>query len=80
MRLTTKELNDNNNNHLLSLNRLIAMISLLASIFGVSTVFLVLISSFMQDLIPTLSDCEWLLVAGVVVLPFTWLGTPKDLW
>ncbi|XP_045122687.1 amino acid transporter AVT1D-like [Portunus trituberculatus] len=60
--------------------RILAMFSVFATLFGVSTVFLVLISSFMHDLLPVLSECEWLLVAGAFVLPFTWLGTPKDLW
>ncbi|XP_063851189.1 uncharacterized protein LOC135094761 [Scylla paramamosain] len=60
--------------------RLLALVSVFAAIYGVSTVFLILISSFMNELLPVLSNCEWLLVAGGIVLPFTWLGTPKDFW
>lgn len=60
--------------------RIFALVSVFLTLYGVSTVFLILIAAFMQDLVPQLSSCEWLLVFGAAMLPFTWLGTPKDFW
>ncbi|KAK3879829.1 hypothetical protein Pcinc_015636 [Petrolisthes cinctipes] len=48
--------------------------------FGPNTVYLVLTASLLNSLVGELSTCEWVLVTAAVLLPFTWLGTPKDFW
>ena len=60
--------------------RIVALISVFVTLFGSSIVYLILMASFLTDLVPALSVCEWLLVVTAVVLPLTWLGTPKDFW
>ena len=62
------------------LHRLISMFCVLLSVFGATTVFLILMASFLTDLVPALSVCAWLMVVTVLMIPFTWLGTPKDFW
>lgn len=36
--------------------------------------------AFMNELVTSVSVCGWVLVMAAVVMPFTWLGTPKDFW
>lgn len=48
--------------------------------FGPSTVMLVLTASLLNSVMGELSMCEWVLVLAAVLLPVTWLGTPKDFW
>ncbi|XP_033113774.1 amino acid transporter AVT1J-like [Anneissia japonica] len=51
------------------------------TLFGVSTVFLLIASENIQSLIShSLSFCAWLPVIAAILCPFTWLGTPKDFW
>ncbi|ROT83183.1 Proton-coupled amino acid transporter 4 [Penaeus vannamei] len=60
--------------------RRLTLVSVVITLMGGTIVFLILIASFLNGLIPQLSPCEWLLVVAAVILPFTWLGTPKDFW
>ncbi|MPC68372.1 hypothetical protein E2C01_062571 [Portunus trituberculatus] len=60
--------------------RVFALVCVFLTLFGSSTVYLILMASFIENLAPVLSVCEWLCVVTLVVLPFTWLGTPKDFW
>ncbi|XP_047477139.1 amino acid transporter AVT1B-like isoform X1 [Penaeus chinensis] len=60
--------------------RRLTLASVVITLLGGTTVFLILIASFLNGLIPQLSSCEWLLIVAAVILPFTWLGTPKDFW
>lgn len=60
--------------------RIVALASVVITLLGGSTVFLILMASFMNELIGSVSVCAWVLVMAAVVMPFTWLGTPKDFW
>ncbi|KAK7063067.1 hypothetical protein SK128_023882 [Halocaridina rubra] len=60
--------------------RTLTLISVLSVIIGGTMAFIILIGGFMNDLVPSVSVCEWILITCGVLLPFTWLGTPKDFW
>ncbi|XP_042857114.1 amino acid transporter AVT1J-like [Penaeus japonicus] len=55
-----------------------------ATLLGVSTVFLLLaaqlLSALAQPLLSSATLCSCLFVVGGVLVPATWLGTPKDFW
>ncbi|XP_063591326.1 uncharacterized protein LOC134768430 [Penaeus indicus] len=55
-----------------------------ATLVGVSTVFLLLasqlLSALVQPLVSSATLCYCLFVVGGVLVPATWLGTPKDFW
>ena len=54
------------------------------SLSGASIVFLELMAGIMADLLQdtsiNLSACVWLVIIAAVLVPVTWLGTPKDFW
>ncbi|XP_071531714.1 uncharacterized protein [Panulirus ornatus] len=60
--------------------RRITMLCVAITLVGGTTVFLILLASFMAALVTQLSTCQWVLVCGAVLMPCTWLGTPKDFW
>lgn len=60
--------------------RVFALVCVFLTLFGSATVYLILMASFISQLAPVLSVCEWLCVVTLIMLPFTWLGTPKDFW
>ncbi|XP_042214086.1 amino acid transporter AVT1B-like [Homarus americanus] len=60
--------------------RRLALACVLITLVGGTTVFLILIASFMKVLVTSVSICEWVLITAALVMPFTWLGTPKDFW
>eukprot|EP00094_Tigriopus_californicus_P008633 TCALIF_08321-PA protein Name:"Similar to AVT1 Vacuolar amino acid transporter 1 (Saccharomyces cerevisiae (strain ATCC 204508 / S288c))" AED:0.26 eAED:0.26 QI:61/1/0.6/1/0.75/0.8/5/0/401 len=52
------------------------------TLWGGACVFIILISNFLANLVPltAMGSCQWLLVVGGVMIPVTWLGSPKDFW
>lgn len=64
--------------------QILAEVSLGFTLFGASTVYLLLASQMVHDLLhsalPSLSQCAWNLILGVVLCPTTWFGSPKDFW
>lgn len=64
--------------------RYLVSFSINFTLFGVSTVFLLLAAENIQALIKDvghdISFCYWLLLIAAILLPVTWLGTPKDFW
>ncbi|XP_067002631.1 uncharacterized protein [Anabrus simplex] len=52
------------------------------TLFGAGTVYLLLASQIIQELledfVPNISFCIWFLVIALVVCPAMWLGSPKD--
>ncbi|XP_074642009.1 uncharacterized protein LOC141899538 isoform X1 [Tubulanus polymorphus] len=64
--------------------RIAVSISNNVTLFGVGVVFLLLSSEITADLISNsglkVSSCYWLLIIAGVLTPFTWLGSPKDMW
>ncbi|KAG0713250.1 Amino acid transporter AVT1B [Chionoecetes opilio] len=60
-----------------------AEVSLTLTLSGAAIVYLLLAAQVIHDLMGAavpLSQCEWCLVLGVLLLPTTWLSTPKDFW
>ncbi|KAA0203467.1 amino acid transporter ANT1-like [Hyalella azteca] len=60
--------------------RQVALWSVILTLIGGSTVFIILMAQLTNAITSALSTCEWVLVYGALLLPFTWLGTPKDFW
>ncbi|XP_062577099.1 uncharacterized protein LOC134238969 [Saccostrea cucullata] len=65
--------------------RYVVSFSINFTLFGVSTVFLLLAAGNIEDLIEDwtgtdLSFCVWLIILAAVICPFTWFGTPVDFW
>ncbi|KAK8382156.1 hypothetical protein O3P69_015248 [Scylla paramamosain] len=54
------------------------------TLFGVSIVTILLsaeiVESVLMPLLPNVTVCTWLVVCGVVLVPLSWLGTPKEFW
>uniref|UniRef100_F6VBX7 Amino acid transporter transmembrane domain-containing protein n=1 Tax=Ciona intestinalis TaxID=7719 RepID=F6VBX7_CIOIN len=58
---------------------------IIATLYGGATVYLLLIAGNISNLIESLGHveihaCYWILIITAVLIPFTWLGTPKDFW
>ncbi|MCL4140960.1 UNVERIFIED_CONTAM: hypothetical protein GTU68_032613 [Idotea baltica] len=62
------------------IGRRVAFISVLITLIGSTIVFIILIAEMMNSLVPVLSQCEWCLIVVAIILPFIWLGSPKDFW
>lgn len=64
--------------------RILAEVALGLTLFGAATVYLLLASQMIRDLVHVflspLSQCAWNLILGVVLCPTTWFSTPKDFW
>ncbi|XP_045612816.1 uncharacterized protein [Procambarus clarkii] len=70
-----------------NVGRKITQISVVLNLFGSTTVFIILISEMVAKIIAfecpgqcVLTKCELVIIVGAVIIPFTWLGTPKDFW
>ncbi|XP_045138356.1 amino acid transporter AVT1B-like [Portunus trituberculatus] len=54
------------------------------TLFGVSIVTILLsaeiVESVLNPLLPNVTVCTWLVVCGAVLVPLSWLGTPKEFW
>ncbi|KAJ9600373.1 hypothetical protein L9F63_009343, partial [Diploptera punctata] len=61
---------------------LLVSASIQVTLFGAGTVYLLLASQIIQQLLenvlPKMGFCIWLLIIGALITPLTWLGTPKD--
>ncbi|CAL4073844.1 unnamed protein product, partial [Meganyctiphanes norvegica] len=64
--------------------RYVAEVCLNVTLFGVSTVYLLLAAQMANavfaTLIPQVTSCQWTLIFAVVLMPATWFGGPKDFW
>ncbi|XP_047493369.1 amino acid transporter AVT1J-like [Penaeus chinensis] len=61
----------------------VAEFALNLTLFGASTVFLLLATQMIHSITASLINltaCEWTLIVGAVLTPLTWMGTPKDFW
>ena len=61
------------------------MICITFTLYGGGCVFIVLIAQLFGSIMGTwagvhLSLCVWMLVVAVILIPLTWMGTPKDFW
>ncbi|KAK4326153.1 hypothetical protein Pmani_003299 [Petrolisthes manimaculis] len=54
------------------------------TLFGVSTVTILLSAQLLESILttslPQIGVCSWLLVCGVVLIPLSWLSSPKEFW
>ena len=56
-------------------------VSVVWTLFGASIVFMELMAGIMEDLTrEALPSCVWIVIVAAVLVPLTWLGTPKDFW
>ncbi|XP_064629067.1 uncharacterized protein LOC135488399 [Lineus longissimus] len=64
--------------------RYLVSISINVTLFGVGVVFVLMASEIIQQLLHDLnvhvSFCYWMIIIVGVLTPFTWLGSPKDMW
>ncbi|KAL7642164.1 UNVERIFIED_CONTAM: hypothetical protein RMT77_006724 [Armadillidium vulgare] len=60
--------------------RRITLFSVLFTQIGSTIVFIILIAGFMNNFVPSLSQCLWSLIVTAVLLPIVFLGSPKDFW
>lgn len=63
----------------------VTQIVVLVKLFGSSTVHMILISEMVAAVVQDQTDfcltkCHVILIVGAVLIPLTWLGSPKDLW
>ncbi|XP_071547546.1 LOW QUALITY PROTEIN: uncharacterized protein [Panulirus ornatus] len=54
------------------------------TLFGVSTVTILLsaelVASVLDTILPSLTVCTWVIACGCVLVPLSWLGSPKEFW
>ena len=62
------------------ISRRLIMTCVLITLIGTTIIYLILIAQFMNSLIPDVSMCLFILIFTLIFIPFSWLGTPKDLW
>ncbi|XP_045602127.2 uncharacterized protein [Procambarus clarkii] len=64
--------------------QIVTEVALGLTLFGAGTVYLLLASQLIRDLvgqlIPSITECAWSLIIGLSLIPISWLGTPKDFW
>jgi vesicular inhibitory amino acid transporter len=55
-----------------------------ATLLGVAVVFVLMASEIIQQLLHDIkihiSFCYWMIIIVAFLTPFTWLGSPKDMW
>ena len=60
-----------------------------ATLYGAGCVFIVLIAQCLESIFEEniskeifghMSICEWMPIVAIILIPLTWLGTPKDFW
>ena len=65
--------------------RIIVLVAVEVNLFGTAVVDLLLAAENIQSMIENnsgidISFCYWLMILATLLLPLTWLGTPKDFW
>ena len=58
---------------------------IIVTLYGAGTVFIVLISQLFRSIFinwaeVNLSLCLWMVLVAALLIPLTWMGTPKDFW
>ena len=58
---------------------------IIVTLYGAGTVFIVLISQLFNSIFINwagvkLSLCLWMVLVAALLIPLTWMGTPKDFW
>lgn len=53
-------------------------------LFGVSTIAILLsaelVTYILHDILPNFTICSWVILVGFVLIPLSWLGSPKEFW
>ena len=64
--------------------KIVSMVSISLTLYGGGCVFIVLIAQLVRSLADyadlQLSLCVWMVIVAALLIPLTWLGTPKDFW
>ena len=58
---------------------------IIVTLYGAGTVFIVLIAQLFSSIFNVwagvnLSLCLWMVLVAALLIPLTWMGTPKDFW
>ena len=74
-----------NNQNVLSPNRYVSVFCIIVTLYGAGTVFIVLIAQLFSSIFNVwagvnLSLCLWMVLVAALLIPLTWMGTPKDFW
>ena len=67
---------------------MVAIVGMIISLWGGATVFLSLIAGMSSSLLTNFegfeplgyNNCVWMVIFAVLLIPITWLGTPKNFW
>ena len=65
-----------------------AIVCMIMALWGGNCVFMSIIAGMFKSLLSNIDDfdglgyenCLWMVIVAVVLIPITWLGTPKDFW
>jgi len=65
--------------------RYVSVFCIIVTLYGAGTVFIVLISQLFRSIFinwaeVNLSLCLWMVLVAALLIPLTWMGTPKDFW
>ncbi|KAK3879826.1 hypothetical protein Pcinc_015633 [Petrolisthes cinctipes] len=70
-----------------TIGRNVALWAVDLNLFGSTAVFIILISEMVSSVLYVYTDgecpvtkCALIIIVGVCLIPFTWLGSPKDFW
>ena len=47
---------------------------------GSNIVYLILMGELMNHMVSGLNVCEYVVIFTAILIPFVWLGTPKEFW
>ncbi len=50
------------------------------TVYGTGCIYFLLIGSYATDLTGYFDVCTWMVIVAVLLVPFTWFGTPQDAW
>ena len=66
---------------------MVAIVGMIIALWGGCTVFLSLIAGMFKSLLDNVEgfqlgyeNCVWMVIVAALLIPITWLGTPKDFW
>ncbi|XP_037087272.1 amino acid transporter AVT1J-like [Pollicipes pollicipes] len=66
-----------------SCGRVLAAVCMCVNTFGTCTVYVLIVAQILENLLSVYVEmryCFWVLVIACLLIPVSWLGTPKDLW
>jgi vesicular inhibitory amino acid transporter len=69
----------------MSFYRAVSVFCIIVTLYGSGCVFIVLIAQLFGSIFSTwlginMSLCLWMVIVAFLLIPLTWMGTPKDFW